>query len=88
MKIGVPMEPEGETRVAIVPGSMKKLQKSGFEVIVERVQASLQIIQIQNTQMLAQLLEIEAMSWVVKLSFQSDYRMYLNYPRANYRMRC
>ena len=36
MKIGVPMEPEGETRVAIVPGSMKKLQKAGFEVIVEK----------------------------------------------------
>ena len=36
MKIGVPMEPEGETRVAIVPGSMKKLQKTGFEVIVEK----------------------------------------------------
>ena len=30
------MEPEGETRVAIVPGSMKKLQKAGFEVIVEK----------------------------------------------------
>ena len=29
------MEPEGETRVAIVPGSMKKLMKAGFEVIVE-----------------------------------------------------
>ena len=36
MKIGVPMEPEGETRVAIVPGSMKKLQKAGFEVVVEK----------------------------------------------------
>ena len=36
MKIGVPMEPKGETRVAIVPGSMKKLMKSGFEVIVEK----------------------------------------------------
>jgi len=35
MKIGVPMEPLGETRVAIVPGSMKKLIKSGFEVVVE-----------------------------------------------------
>ena len=35
MKIGVPMEPLGETRVAIVPGSMKKLLKSGFEVVVE-----------------------------------------------------
>jgi NAD(P) transhydrogenase subunit alpha len=35
MKIGVPMEPEGETRVAIVPGSMKKLLKAGFEVVVE-----------------------------------------------------
>ena len=36
MKIGVPMEPEGETRVAIVPGSMKKLQKAGFEVVIEK----------------------------------------------------
>jgi hypothetical protein len=36
MKIGVPMEPEGETRVAIVPGSMKKLMKSGFEVVIEK----------------------------------------------------
>ena len=36
MKIGVPMEPEGETRVAIVPGSMKKLMKSGFEVVVQK----------------------------------------------------
>jgi H+-translocating NAD(P) transhydrogenase subunit alpha len=36
MKIGVPMEPEGESRVAIIPGSMKKLIKSGFEVIVEK----------------------------------------------------
>ena len=30
------MEPDGETRVAIVPGSMKKLQKSGFEIVVEK----------------------------------------------------
>ena len=29
------MEPEGETRVSIVPGSMKKLHKAGFEVLVE-----------------------------------------------------
>ena len=29
------MEPEGETRVAIVPGSMKKLQKAGFELVIE-----------------------------------------------------
>lgn len=36
MKIGVPMEKNGETRVAIVPNSMKKLLKSGFEVVVER----------------------------------------------------
>ena len=36
MKIGVPLEPEGETRVAIVPGSMKKLHKAGFEVLVEK----------------------------------------------------
>ena len=36
MKIGIPMEPEGETRVAIVPGSMKKLLKAGFEVMVEK----------------------------------------------------
>ena len=36
MKIGVPKEPENESRVAIVPGSMKKLIKAGFEVLVEK----------------------------------------------------
>ena len=36
MKIGVPKEPENESRVAIVPGSMKKLMKAGFEVLVEK----------------------------------------------------
>ena len=36
MKIGIPLEPEDETRVAIVPGSMKKLSKAGFEVYVEK----------------------------------------------------
>ena len=36
MKIGVPKEPENESRVAIVPGSMKKLLKAGFEVFVEK----------------------------------------------------
>ncbi len=35
MKIGVPKEPEGETRVAIVPGSLKKLTKAGFDVVIE-----------------------------------------------------
>ena len=30
------MEAEGETRVAIVPSSMKKLLKAGFEIIVEK----------------------------------------------------
>ena len=36
MKLGVPMEPEGETRVGIVPTSMKKLLKAGFEVVIEK----------------------------------------------------
>ena len=36
MKLGVPMEPEGETRVAITPMSMKKLLKAGFEVLIEK----------------------------------------------------
>jgi NAD(P) transhydrogenase subunit alpha len=36
MQIGVPKEPENESRVAIVPGSMKKLIKAGFEVLVEK----------------------------------------------------
>ena len=36
MEIGVPKEPENESRVAIVPGSMKKLLKAGFEVFVEK----------------------------------------------------
>ena len=35
MKLGVPKEPEGETRVGIVPSSMKKLAKAGFEVLIE-----------------------------------------------------
>ena len=35
MKLGVLKEPADETRVAIVPTSMKKLLKAGFEVIVE-----------------------------------------------------
>ena len=30
------MEPDGETRVSIVPGSIKKLQKFGFELVVEK----------------------------------------------------
>ena len=36
MRLGIPKEPAGETRVGIVPSSLKKLAKSGFEVIVER----------------------------------------------------
>ena len=35
MKLGVPKEPEGETRVGIVPSSMKKLAKAGLEVFIE-----------------------------------------------------
>ncbi len=35
MKLGVPKEPSEESRVAIVPSSIKKLNKSGFEVLVE-----------------------------------------------------
>lgn len=35
MKLGVPKEPEGETRVGIVPSSMKKLSRAGFEVYIE-----------------------------------------------------
>ena len=35
MRLGVLKEPEGETRVAIVPKSLRKLNKSGFDVIVE-----------------------------------------------------
>ena len=30
------MEPEGETRVGIVPNSVKKLLKAGFEILVEK----------------------------------------------------
>tara|TARA_B100000963_G_scaffold358228_1_gene382368 strand:- start:747 stop:1991 length:1245 start_codon:yes stop_codon:yes gene_type:complete len=35
MRLGVPKEPDNETRVAIVPSSLKKLLKAGFEVLVE-----------------------------------------------------
>ena len=35
MRLGVLLEPEGENRVAIVPNSVTKLGKAGFEVVVE-----------------------------------------------------
>ncbi|MAK40996.1 MAG: NAD(P)(+) transhydrogenase (Re/Si-specific) subunit alpha, partial [Euryarchaeota archaeon] len=35
MKLGVLKEPSGENRVSIVPASVKKLIKAGFDVIVE-----------------------------------------------------
>ena len=35
MKLGVLLEPDGENRVAIVPGSVKKLMKKGLEIFVE-----------------------------------------------------
>ena len=35
MRLGVLKENEGENRVSIVPGSLKKLKKMGFEVVVE-----------------------------------------------------
>ena len=35
MRIGVLKEVEGENRVSIVPGSLKKLKKMGFDVVVE-----------------------------------------------------
>lgn len=35
MRLGVLKEAEGENRVSIVPGSLKKLKKMGFEVVVE-----------------------------------------------------
>ena len=35
MKIGVLKEPDSESRVGLVPSSLRKLKKSGFEVVVE-----------------------------------------------------
>ena len=35
MRLGVLKEPEGEDRVAIVPKSLRKLGKAGFEIIIE-----------------------------------------------------
>lgn len=35
MRLGVLLEPEGESRVAIVPNSVSKLGKAGFEVLIE-----------------------------------------------------
>ncbi len=35
MRIGVPKELNGETRVAIVPSSLRKLSRAGFTVVVE-----------------------------------------------------
>ena len=39
MRAGIPREPEGETRVAMVPNVVPKLAKLGFEVVVEKGQA-------------------------------------------------
>lgn len=36
MRLGVLKEPAGEPRVSVVPGSLKRLTKAGFEVLVER----------------------------------------------------
>lgn len=36
MRLGVLREPEGEMRVALVPNSIPKLSKSGFEVFIEK----------------------------------------------------
>tara|TARA_S200000501_G_scaffold373289_1_gene420046 strand:- start:2059 stop:3216 length:1158 start_codon:yes stop_codon:yes gene_type:complete len=36
MRLGVLKEPEGEMRVALVPNSVLKLSKSGFEVFIEK----------------------------------------------------
>ena len=36
MRLGVPKEPDNETRVAIVPSSLEKLLKAGFEVSIEK----------------------------------------------------
>ena len=36
MRLGVIAEAQGETRVAIVPNSVLKLVKLGFEVVVEK----------------------------------------------------
>ena len=36
MRLGVLKEPQGEMRVAIVPNSLLKLSKSGFEVFIEK----------------------------------------------------
>ena len=35
LKLGVLLEPDGENRVAIVPGSVKKLMKKGLKILVE-----------------------------------------------------
>jgi len=36
LRLGVLKEPKGDTRVSVVPGSLKKLMKMGFEVFVEK----------------------------------------------------
>ena len=44
MRIGIPKEKnEKETRVAIVPVSIPKLSKLGFEVIIEKMQVKIRI---------------------------------------------
>ena len=49
MRIGIPKEKnEKETRVAIVPVSITKLLKLGFEIIIEKVLEKIQDTLILN----------------------------------------
>ena len=73
MKLGVLKEPEGETRVAIVPTSLKKLQKAGFEVVIEAGAGTwLQTILMPSTKQQAQPLVVVMMRWHVKPSLPFD----------------
>ena len=68
MKLGVLKEPEGETRVAIVPTSLKKLQKAGFEVVIEAGAGTARTITMPSTKQPAPPLEHAAMLSLVKPS--------------------
>ena len=48
MRLGVVLESDFETRVSIVPNSIPKLLKMGFEVFIEDGAVKNQVIQIQT----------------------------------------
>ena len=69
MKLGVPKEPEGETRVGIVPSSMKKRRQDSRSS--SKVQDTPPTTMMRNTRQLVPPLSLEPKHWLVRTLFAS-----------------